>query len=285
MHQRRQRVEVGALQLLQPAPVDHLARQVVRQRQLLEHVLRRRRRLRRAGALQRRQLQLHEQHVAELLGRVDVEALAGDPVDALGALVELGFEARGLAGEDAGVDADAGAFEGDEHGDQRPLERLVDRRERGGLHLLGDDRRDLRGQVGALAGPRQQRRRRHRAGRNRLRALADDRLERAGAIRQQLERDRIQLRLGAVGVEQVAGQLGVDVDPGQRHAVLGEDDGRLLQAVAHLLDRGVLEQRPQRRRQRARPGPATAGSSSNRPPCAAGGGAASAVPCVCASGT
>ena len=286
MHQRRQRVEIRALQLLQAAPVDHLARQIVGQRQLLEHVLRRRRRLRGAGALERRQLQLHEQHVAELLGRVDVEALAGDPVDALGALVELGFEARGLAGEDAGVDADAGPLERDEHGDQRPLERLVDRRERGGLHLLRDDRRDLRGQVGALAGPRQQRRRRHRAGRDRLGALADDRLERAGAIRQQLERDRVQLRLGAVGVEQVAGELGVDVDAGQRHAVLGEDDRRLLEAVADLLHRGVLEQRAQRGRH-AWPGRVrrTAGSSSNRPPCAAGGGAASAVPCVCASGT
>ena len=121
-----------------------------------------------------RELQLHEQHVAELLGRVDVEALAGDAVDALGALVELGFEAGGLPGENAGVDADARALERDQHWNQRFFERVVDRGERGGLHLLGDDRRDLRGQVGPLAGPREQRRGRHRAGRDRFRALADD---------------------------------------------------------------------------------------------------------------
>ena len=69
---------------------------------------------------------------------------------------------------------------------------------------------------------------------------------------------RVELRLGTVGVEQVAGQLRVDVDAGERHAVLGEDHRRLLEAVADLLHRGVLEQRAQRGRYR---GPAGSGDS------------------------
>ncbi len=67
MDQRRQRVDVGALQLRQAAPVEDEARQVVGQRQFLEHFHGGRRRARRAGALQHRQLQLVEQDLAELL--------------------------------------------------------------------------------------------------------------------------------------------------------------------------------------------------------------------------
>ena len=37
MHELRQRVDVGALQLVQPAPVENQPRQLVDQRQLLEH--------------------------------------------------------------------------------------------------------------------------------------------------------------------------------------------------------------------------------------------------------
>ena len=51
VHELRQRVDVGALQLLQAAPLEHEARQLVRQRQLLEHLDRRRDRARLAGAL------------------------------------------------------------------------------------------------------------------------------------------------------------------------------------------------------------------------------------------
>ena len=53
VHELRQRVDVGALQLHQRPPLENQARQVVRERQLLEHFDRRRRRPRRAGPLQR----------------------------------------------------------------------------------------------------------------------------------------------------------------------------------------------------------------------------------------
>ena len=46
-----------------------------------------------------------EEHVAELLGRVEIEAMAGGGEDALGEGVHLDGEARGHGGENAGVDA------------------------------------------------------------------------------------------------------------------------------------------------------------------------------------
>ena len=63
----RQRVDVRAFELHQRAPLEDVSRQVVRQRQLLEHFHRRRRRARRPGALQHRQLHLVEQDVRQLL--------------------------------------------------------------------------------------------------------------------------------------------------------------------------------------------------------------------------
>src|SRR5215475_12941502 len=82
-----QRVRIGALQLRQLAPLEHARRQVVTlRRQLLEHVG--------AGGvgaglalLAGAQSHLVEQHVAQLLGRADVEGMAGEFVDLL---LELG---------------------------------------------------------------------------------------------------------------------------------------------------------------------------------------------------
>ena len=65
--QLRQRVDVGAFELCQRAPLENQPRQVVRQRQLLEHLDGGRRRARRARALEDRQLQLVEQDLGELL--------------------------------------------------------------------------------------------------------------------------------------------------------------------------------------------------------------------------
>ncbi len=91
-----QRVGVGALQLGQLAPVQHLLRQrVALGGELLQHVG--------AGAVRAglallagAEPELVEQHLAQLLGRADVEAAAGELVDLrleLGQLVgELGAE-------------------------------------------------------------------------------------------------------------------------------------------------------------------------------------------------
>ena len=124
VHQLRQRVDVGALQLLQAAPVEDESRQVVCGRQFLEHLHGRRDRARLAGALQRRQFQLLEQDLAELLGRVDVELDAGQIEDLPAQRGQLAFEMGRLRGQHGFVDPDAGLLDADQHANQRPLERL-----------------------------------------------------------------------------------------------------------------------------------------------------------------
>ena len=125
----RQRVDVGALQLRQRAPVEDQARQVVGERQLLEHLDRRGRRAGRAGPLQHRQLQLLEQDVAELLRRVDVEVLAGqrDRSRRCSVASSCSICAR-LGAEHAAVDADAGLLQPGEDRHQRQLEIAIDAR-------------------------------------------------------------------------------------------------------------------------------------------------------------
>ena len=87
IHERRQRVDVGVLELGEPAVREDLQRQLVLRRELLEHVL-----VRRVAGLRllhHRQLQLLEQDLLELLRRGDQEALARERVDALLELREL----------------------------------------------------------------------------------------------------------------------------------------------------------------------------------------------------
>ena len=137
---------------VQPAPFEHQPRQLVRERQLLEHFDGRRGRARLAGLLQRRQLQLLEQDFAELLRRVDVELLACQLVDARGVLGELLFDVLRLRGERRAVDPDARALDVGEHRDQRHLEVAVDV-----FELVGHEQRrkpvgQLPREVGAFAG-------------------------------------------------------------------------------------------------------------------------------------
>src|SRR5262249_4986477 len=111
----RQRVDIRVLQLLQLPPVEDAARQVVGERQLLEHF---------DGcgggpgldvSLERRQLQLVKQDFRQLLGRIDIERFTGR-------LVNLGTERRQLlvdplrlCGECRPVDSNAGAFHVGKH--------------------------------------------------------------------------------------------------------------------------------------------------------------------------
>ncbi len=86
MNERRQRVDVGALQLLQAAPLENELGELVRQRQLLEHFERSRLRLGlgrppdRLGA----HAEAIEENLRQLLGRVDVELFARELEDGRG---------------------------------------------------------------------------------------------------------------------------------------------------------------------------------------------------------
>ena len=129
-------VGIGALELGEQAPVEHLARQLVAfGGKLLERA--------RVGAPgaglgapAAGETHLVEQDLAELLRRADVEVLAGK-------LPDLVFEARDGLREIAGerrerraLDPDAGPLHQRQHRRDRPLQGLVD-----GVDMLGDQPR------------------------------------------------------------------------------------------------------------------------------------------------
>ena len=152
IHQLRQRVDVGPFQLLQRPPFENQARQVVHQRQLLEHFDRRRGGAGLDVALERRQLQLVEQDPRQLLRRIDVERLAGELEDLVAADRQLTFDVLRLRRERGGIDAHAGALDRREHRNERPLEIAID-----AVQPLGCEHRrqpvgQLQRQIGPLAG-------------------------------------------------------------------------------------------------------------------------------------
>ncbi len=115
------RVDVRALQLLQRPPLQDQPRHVVRQRQLLEHFDRGRRRLRLDVALEGRQLQLVEENARQLLRRVDVELLAGHLEDLRAARRQLLLDVLRLRRERPPVDVNPRPLDVDEHRDERHL--------------------------------------------------------------------------------------------------------------------------------------------------------------------
>ena len=72
-----------------------------------------------------------EENVAELLGRVEIEAVAGLLEYLLGEGVHLDGEARGHGGEDRGVDADARLLHAQKDGDEWEVHGAVEVEERG----------------------------------------------------------------------------------------------------------------------------------------------------------
>jgi hypothetical protein len=148
----RQRVDVGALQFLQRAPFEDEPRHVVRQRELLEHLHGGGRGFRLDVALQRRQLELVEEDLRQLRRRIDVEFLAGHLVDLRAACGELLLDVFRVRGELRSVDANAGAFDVHEHGDERHLQRAVEGGELLPVEQREEDRIELQGEVGAFSG-------------------------------------------------------------------------------------------------------------------------------------
>ncbi len=103
-------------------------------------------------ALAAGQLLLVEQDLAELLGRADVELAAGDLVDLDLQLAQPLLEVGRQHPERRRIDLDAGLLHRQQHRDQRPLDRLVQRH-----HVFGGDARlelrpELQGHVGVLGG-------------------------------------------------------------------------------------------------------------------------------------
>ena len=241
----RQRVGVGPLELRQRPPFQHLARQLVRRRQFLEDFDRRRRRLRLAGAFRRRELQLLEEDGRELPRRVDVEGLAGQGVYFGLQRRQLRVHRHRLRGQRAGVEADAGPFQIDEHRDERQLEVAVQP-----LEAVAGEARDqplgrLQRQVAPFAGVLDHRVDRHVGEAGRPGALSDDFLQGDRLVADLLQGEVPQVVARAGGVQQVAGDQRVEVESGERDAVASEDQRGLLQVVADLRQAGVGQRLPE----------------------------------------
>ena len=136
VHHQRERIDVGAFQLVQPAPLEDELRELVGERQLLEHFRGRRERSRLACFLRDRHCELLEQDASELLRRVDVEFLLRELVDPRRVLTRAAPPDVATATRAMAVDEHPCALDVGEHGHERHLEVPVNR-----LQLLADDQR------------------------------------------------------------------------------------------------------------------------------------------------
>ena len=225
-----QRVGIGALQLGEHAPIEHLARQIVAfGRQLLE-----RRGVGAPGpglsAPPARQTHLVEQDLAELLGRANIEVLSGklpdlvlEPGDGLG-------EGQRQARQRRLLDFYAPPLHLGENGRKRPLQRLIDRGDGFGGEAGFQDHPQPQADIGLLAGIFGGARHLDTVERHRVAAGAHDLFLGEAGIREEAAGEFGGQVLGASGVERIGHEAGI-VDRRERDAVTGE---------RHHVELGVL---------------------------------------------
>ena len=172
VHERRQRVDVGVLELAEPAVREDLQRQIVLRRELREHVFVRR--VAGLGLPDRPELQLLEQDLLQLLRRGDQEALSGQRVDLLLELRELPAEVPREARQRGFVDPHPGALHAREHARERELRAAVERVHPGLRELAGERLFQTPRGAGLRPGPGRHLLERDLARRARLRAAAGE---------------------------------------------------------------------------------------------------------------
>ena len=124
--QQWQRVDVVGLELGQLPVLQHLARNLVMLRQLFEHIHGRGDYLAASVLDGLGQVHFVEQHVAQLLGRIDVEAMAGARKDLLAHPLHLYGQPLAHVGEHGTVDAHARLFHAQQDGNQRQVDVAID---------------------------------------------------------------------------------------------------------------------------------------------------------------
>ena len=97
------------------------------------------------------QVELVEQHVAELLGRVDVELDAALLPDFARLLAGLALQALRHFGEHFGVDLDAGGFHARQHGRHGEIDVVVNLAQSGGGDFFAEFVREAQREVGGFA--------------------------------------------------------------------------------------------------------------------------------------
>jgi hypothetical protein len=238
-----QRGDVRPLELLQAAPLEDQLRELVRQRQLLEHFERRRLRLglRRPADCLGPHAKAIEQDFRQLLGRVDVELLARQLVHASREPRQLVIEPFGLRGKRAAVDPDSGALDGDEDWNQRMLQLVVDALELVLRQQPPQRGRELEREIRPLARVVERAVGGHGGKRDSLHAAAADVFLAQRLVAAVLDREILEWVRRSVRVEQVARDHHVRVETAKLDAVAFEDDGVELQVVADLAHRVVFE--------------------------------------------
>ncbi len=154
--QRRQRVHVRALELGELPVFEHLAHDLVLGRQFLQHVGRGGNRLALAVLHRRRQLQILEQNVAQLLRRADVERLARQRVDLAGEPRDLAFHQPREPLQLRRIDADAGPLHARQHAGQRQFDGGVQFAQAARIHRRRELLTDFERDIGMLLGRRAQ---------------------------------------------------------------------------------------------------------------------------------
>ena len=122
---QRQLVGVGILELGEAAVLEQQLGQRVVLGQLGEHILVGRG-LAGGGLLDHRQAELAEQDFAELLGRTEVEGLAGELMRLLLEAVQATTEFLGMLGQQEVVDQHAGALHLEQHLQHRQLDFAIE---------------------------------------------------------------------------------------------------------------------------------------------------------------
>ena len=243
----RQLVGVGALELAQGAVLhDHLGQRVILLGQFGQHAFRGGR-LAAGGLGDYRAAELVIEDRAELLGRAEVELLAGNIEGLAFQLHQLVAQLDALLAEQLRIDQRTVALDARQHRHQRHLDlgqhleqrwRLLQLAEQGLVQAQGDigvlgsvGPRLLDGDLveGQLLG-----------------ALAGDVLEADGATAEVLQRQAVHVMAGGGGVEHVGFEHGVEGHAAHLDAVVHQHVHVVLAVLADLGLRRILQQRLER---------------------------------------
>ncbi len=246
MHQRRERIEIRALELRELAVLhEQLRERMALLGELAQH--RGVRRWTRGRALDDRQLQLLEENRAQLGVGVDVELLAGLTVDlllhALAFLSEAFLERR----EPLAVDRDPRPFHFGEHADEGHLDLLEERCEPVGLELRLEQRAEPERHVGILARVVTRRFDRTFVERNGALPLPAELLEGRHRVIEKLERQHVEPVRAAARIEHVARDHRVEVEAAKLDPHPPQREQIELRVLRRFPDAGILEQLAERR--------------------------------------
>ncbi len=238
----RQLVGIGGLELGQAAEIEQQLGQRVVLGQLLQHLFVGRRRTA-GGLLDDRQLELREEDLADLLGRVQIERLAGQRIGLLLELQQALAQPGALSGQALGIDQHAVALHLLQHDGGRHLDLLVDVAQLVVLGHLGIQRAvQAQRDVGVLGGVFCGAVERHLIEADLRRALAADLFVGDGLQVQHALGQRIHAVVAVRG-QHVRLQHGVVRDAAQCDAMVGEHVRVVLQMLADLLAGRVLQPR------------------------------------------